>query len=130
MDVKRIMVVGSGTMGAGIAQMAAQAGYKVILRDVDEKFLSKGMETIRNSLERFVKKGTLTTAQRDEALANVKTTMAIADASGVDLVIEAITENRDLKIDLFRELDKVCSASTLFASNTSSLSVTEMALAT
>ncbi|MBI3894262.1 MAG: 3-hydroxybutyryl-CoA dehydrogenase [Candidatus Wallbacteria bacterium] len=128
--MKRIMVVGAGTMGSGIAQMAAQAGYQVIMRDVDEKLTARGLEIIRGSLERFVKKGTLTDAQKAETLSNIKTTTALSAAKDCDLVVEAVTENLELKLTLFKELDQVCSNGVIFCSNTSSLPVTQMALAT
>ncbi len=130
MDVKRIMVVGAGTMGSGIAQVAAQAGFKIILRDVDEKLTSRGLEIIRGSLDRFLKKGSITEAQKEETLSNVRTSTALADAKDCDLVIEAVTENLELKLGLFRELDGICSNGVIFCSNTSSLPVTQMALAT
>ncbi len=130
MDITKLMVVGSGTMGAGIAQVAAAGGLEVVMRDVDQKFVDKGLETINKSLDRFVKKEKITEAQKAEILSNITATTSIDEAADCGLIIEAITENLDLKKELFKSLDQVCANGTIFASNTSSLPVTEMALAT
>jgi 3-hydroxybutyryl-CoA dehydrogenase len=124
------MVAGAGTMGAAIAQVAAVAGYKVVLRDLEQKFLDRGLDNITFSLERMVRKGALTERQKADSLERITASTSLDDAAECDLVIEAIAENLEQKLALFRELDKVCPEATLFATNTSSLSVTEMAVAT
>lgn len=130
MKVSRVMVAGAGTMGAAIAQVAAVAGYKVVLRDLEQKFLDRGLDNITFSLERMVRKGALTERQKADSLERITASTSLDDAAECDLVIEAIAENLEQKLALFRELDKVCPEATLFATNTSSLSVTEMAVAT
>jgi 3-hydroxybutyryl-CoA dehydrogenase len=130
LPVKTIAVIGSGTMGAGIAQAAAQAGAHVIMRDVDQKFLDRGRKTIETSLARFVKKGTISDAQMNEIVGLVSTTTDLSAVKDVDIVIEAVTENMEVKKQLFRELDEICDERTVFATNTSSLSVAEMAQST
>jgi 3-hydroxybutyryl-CoA dehydrogenase len=131
MEVKRLAVLGAGIMGAGIAQVAAQVGIEVRMRDVEDRFIDKGMDAIRKSLDRFVKKDKITLADADAAVARVKTTTDLGEAvEDVDIVIEAIPENMELKRDTFGAIDKVCAPHVIFASNTSGLSITQMASAT
>jgi len=125
--MKNIAVIGSGTMGNGIAHTFAQFGYSVKLIDISQDFLKKGIDTITKNLDRQVKKGTLSEEQKTETLNNIVTTVNISDASDSDLVIEAATENIGIKKNIFSELDKHCKPETILASNTSSISITEIA---
>ncbi|HYU29828.1 MAG TPA: 3-hydroxybutyryl-CoA dehydrogenase [Gemmatimonadales bacterium] len=129
-DVKRVGVLGCGLMGSGIAQVAATAGYETIVRDVSKDILDRGRAGIEKSLGKFVEKGKLQAADRDEILTRVTFTTAVPDLRKSDIIIEAITEDLALKNMLFLELDGLCGAGTIFASNTSSLTIAEMAAAT
>ena len=129
-DIKRVGVLGCGLMGSGIAQVAATAGYETIVRDVSKELLDRGRAAIEKSLAKFVEKGKLPAADRDSTLERMTFTTIVADLKPVDIVIEAITEDLTLKNALFRELDVLCGAGTIFASNTSSLTIAEMAAAT
>ncbi|HTI05660.1 MAG TPA: 3-hydroxybutyryl-CoA dehydrogenase [Gemmatimonadales bacterium] len=129
-DIKRVGVLGCGLMGSGIAQVAATVGYDTIVRDVSKDVLDRGRSGIEKSLAKFVEKGKLPAADRDAALKRLTFTTTVADLKGVDIVIEAITEDLALKNALFKELDGLCGAGTIFASNTSSLTIAEMAGAT
>lgn len=117
-------------MGSGIAQVAATAGYETIVRDVSKELLERGRAGIEKSLARFVEKGKLPAGDRDATLQRLTYTTNVADLKPVDIVIEAITEDLGLKNTLFKELDSLCGAGTIFASNTSSLTIAEMAAAT
>jgi 3-hydroxybutyryl-CoA dehydrogenase len=131
MEVKRVAVLGAGIMGAGIAQVAAQVGLQVNMEDIDSKFVEKGMNTIKQNLGRFVSKGKMTQADADAAVARVKGTTDLLDSvKDVDVVIEAIPENMALKKEAYARIDKVCPDKVIFASNTSGLSITDMASAT
>ena len=129
-DIKRVGVLGCGLMGSGIAQVSATAGYETIVRDVSKEFLDRGRAGIEKSLAKFVEKGKLQGADRDATVGRLKYTTTVADLSQTDIVIEAITEDLGLKNALFKELDGLCSPGTIFASNTSSLTIAEMAAAT
>jgi 3-hydroxybutyryl-CoA dehydrogenase len=129
-DIKRVGVLGSGLMGSGIAQVAAAAGYDTTVRDVSQQIWDKARATIEKSLAKFVEKGKLDAAARDATLKRLTFTTTVADLKGVDVVIEAITEDLALKNALFKELDGLCGPATIFASNTSSLTIAEMAAAT
>ena len=129
-DIKRVGVLGCGLMGSGVAQVAATAGYETIVRDVSKELLDRGRAGIEKSLAKFVEKGKLQAADRDSTLERMTFTTIVADLKPVDIVIEAITEDLTLKNALFRELDVLCGAGTIFASNTSSLTIAEMAAAT
>lgn len=129
MDIKRIFVVGAGTMGNGIAQTAAVSGYEVTMMDVDAKALERAQKTIDKSTAKFVEKDKLTTGQREAAL-GLATTTEMKAAADADLVIEAATENPDLKFKIFAELDEVAKPGIILASNTSSISLTKIAAAT
>jgi 3-hydroxybutyryl-CoA dehydrogenase len=129
-DIRRVGVLGCGLMGSGIAQVAATAGYETIVRDVSKELLDRGRAGIEKSLARFVEKGKLPAGDRDATLQRLTYTTSVADLRPVDIVIEAITEDLALKNALFKELDGLCSAGTIFASNTSSLTIAEMAAAT
>jgi len=132
MEVKKITVLGAGLMGHGITQVAAQVGrYEVYMRDIEQKFVDGGMKMIYESLQRFVKKGQLTEAQMSEILARIHPTVDMKEAvSNVDLVIEAAPENIELKKAVFREVDTYAPSQTIIASNTSSVSITELGSAT
>jgi 3-hydroxybutyryl-CoA dehydrogenase len=129
-DVTRVGVLGCGLMGSGIAQVAAAAGYQTVVRDVSKDLLDRGRTGIEKSLARFVEKGKLQAADRDATLKRLSFTTTVADLKSADIVIEAITEDLSLKTALFKELDALCAPATIFASNTSSLTVAELAAAT
>ncbi|HKC48766.1 MAG TPA: 3-hydroxybutyryl-CoA dehydrogenase [Gemmatimonadales bacterium] len=128
--IQRVGVLGCGLMGSGIAQVAAAAGYETFVRDVAQPVLDKGKGTIDKSLARLVEKGKLPAADRDAALQRLTFTTAVADLKACDIVIEAVTEDLELKNALWKELDGLCGAGTIFASNTSSLTIAAMAAAT
>jgi 3-hydroxybutyryl-CoA dehydrogenase len=126
--MKIIAVIGAGTMGNGIAHTFAQSGFAVKLIDVSEKSLDKGMATIFSNLDRMLAKGTITEEEKLKTLNNIITYTDIEDGVvGADLVVEAATENIDLKLKIFKQLNEVCSHNTIFASNTSSISITQIA---
>ena len=129
-EIKRVGVLGCGLMGSGIAQVAAAAGYDTVVRDVAKELLDRGRAGIEKSLAKFLEKGKLDAAARDATLKRLTFTTTVADLKGVDVVIEAITEDLALKNALFKELDGLCGPATIFASNTSSLTIAEMAAAT
>lgn len=130
MEIKKIMVVGAGQMGSGIAQVAAQAGLTVILRDIEDRFVQKGLSVIDKNLARDVEKERKTAEQKAAIQGRITGTTDLALAAGVDLVVEAITENLDVKLKLFRDLDGICKPGAILASNTSSLPITQLAAAT
>jgi 3-hydroxybutyryl-CoA dehydrogenase len=130
MDIKRVGVLGCGLMGSGIAQTAATAGFDVIVREVSDELCERGFGGIDKSLARFAEKGTITAEQQKEIRGRLKGTTRLEDLSDCDIIIEAIIENLDLKRDTYRQLDESCKADTIFASNTSSISITEMMTAT
>ncbi|MFZ5991326.1 MAG: 3-hydroxyacyl-CoA dehydrogenase family protein [Deinococcota bacterium] len=127
MEIRKIGVVGAGQMGSGIAQVAAQAGYEVVLRDVEQRFLERGLAGIQRSLGKLLEKGRLTQKQHDAALANLKTTLTLEALEDCDLVVEAIVENEATKAELFRELDTLVQPGAILASNTSSIPITRLA---
>lgn len=130
MEIKKVGVVGCGIMGAGIAETCAKAGYPVIVSEVNQQLLDKGMATINNSLSKAVDRGKITDADKAAAIGNIKTTTNMEDFKDCDLVIEAIIEKLDLKKKIFADLDRICPAQAILATNTSCLSVIEMAAAT
>ena len=130
MEIKKIGVIGAGAMGNGIAQMAAQIGCEVILRDIKEEYVERGMKNIDRFLSKSVEKGKIEAAQKDTILGRIKGTTEMADLKDVDFVIEAVIENLDLKKSVFKELDELCAPHVILASNTSSMSLTEIAAAT
>lgn len=129
-DVKTVGVLGCGLMGSGIAQVTAQAGYEVIVREVSDALNERGRQGITKSLDKFVEKGKLSKDDRDATLARLTFTTQVTELGRCDLVIEAVTEDLDVKNALWKELDAVCSDRTIFASNTSSLTIAAMAAAT
>jgi len=132
MEVTKIAVLGAGLMGHGITQVAAQIGkYEVNIRDIEQKFIDNGMNMIRDSLQRFLKKGQITEQQMNEILARIHPTLDLKEAvSKADLIIEAAPENIELKKTIFREVDTYAPPDAIIASNTSSVSITELASAT
>jgi len=130
MAIKKVGVVGAGLMGSGIAQISAAAGYETIVREVSQEFLDKGQRRIEGFLAKSVEKGKMSAEQKDATLKNLTGTTEIEDLNECDLVMEAVTEDIKVKRELFSSLDKICHPGTLFASNTSSLTVTEMAAVT
>ncbi len=127
MEIKRVGVVGCGLMGSGIVELCAKGGYHVVVREINDEFLSKGLARIQNSMAGAVKRGKLSETDRDAAWARIHGTTNMADLANVDLAIEAAIENLDLKKSIFKELDQVTRPDAILASNTSSLAVTEMA---
>jgi len=125
-----IGVVGAGTMGNGIAQVAARAGYNVVLRDVQNEFLERGMKAIDRSLQRDVDKERLHADEKQQIFNRIKTTTELSELSTASLVVEAITENLQIKTELFRALDELTAPAAIFASNTSSISITKLGAAT
>lgn len=130
MKVRKIMVAGAGFMGTGIAQVALQAGYNVIMRDLTEELVEKGRDIIRKRLEKRAAKGKLTAGKVEEILSLLEITTELEKAEAVDLVIESVVEDAEIKKELFKELDAICPANVLFATNTSSIPITELAAAT
>jgi 3-hydroxybutyryl-CoA dehydrogenase len=128
--IRTVGVLGCGLMGSGIAQVSAVAGYDVIVRDLDQGLLARGRAAMEGSLAKFVEKGKLEAAARDAALRRLRSTTALEELQGCDLIIEAVTEDLELKTELWRSLDRLCPEEALFASNTSSLSIISMARVT
>ncbi|MCH7399503.1 3-hydroxybutyryl-CoA dehydrogenase [Belliella sp. DSM 107340] len=129
--MKKIAVIGSGTMGNGIAHVFAQHGYKVSMIDINQNALEKALATISKNLDRQVSKGLLSETDKANTLANIETFTSTEDGvKNVDLVVEAATENVNIKLDIFRELDKLCPEHTILASNTSSISITKIGAVT
>jgi 3-hydroxybutyryl-CoA dehydrogenase len=130
MPIAKVGVVGCGLMGSGIAQVVAQAGHQVVVREVSEELVEKGLKSIEKNLQRMVEKGSLSEAERDHAGSRLRGTTRLEELAEADLVIEAIVEQLPAKKELFAALDRICPKRTVFASNTSSISITEMATAT
>ena len=128
--MKKVFVLGAGTMGAGIVQAFAQKGYEVIVRDIKDEFVQRGIAGIDKSLTRLVSKGKMTEEVKEEILGRISGTTDMNMAADCDLVVEAAVENMKIKKEIFTELDKICKPETILASNTSSLSITEVASAT
>jgi len=128
--IKNVFVIGAGTMGNGIAQVSAQAGYNVTMSDIKDEFLEKGMATIEKSLDRMVKKETIQESEKTTIMSRIRTTVNLKDAAGADLVIEAAPEELALKISIFKQLDETCKEEAILATNTSSLPVGAIAAAT
>lgn len=130
MAIKKVGVIGCGLMGSGIAQVSAQAGYDVTVREVSKEFFDRGYKRIEGSLAKFVEKGKMQASDREAALGRIKGTTNLADLKDCDIVIEAIIENMDEKTKIFKELDGICGPHTIFASNTSSLPIGDMSAVT
>ena len=127
MNISRIGVIGSGTMGNGIAQVCAAAGLPVVMVDIADAAIERGIATIRGSLERQVRKGPLSEADRDAVVGRIKGSTAYEDLAGADLVIEAATERKDLKLTILKKVQALVSEEAVIATNTSSISITELA---
>jgi 3-hydroxybutyryl-CoA dehydrogenase len=130
MEIKKVFVIGAGQMGNGIAQVSAQAGYDVVMSDIKPEFVQKGMDTINKSLDRVVKKGNMSEADKAAIVGRIKTTTDNNDAKDADMVIEAAPEILDLKKSIFKQLDGICKPDAILATNTSSLPIGEIATAT
>ncbi|MCM3356410.1 MULTISPECIES: 3-hydroxybutyryl-CoA dehydrogenase [unclassified Psychrobacillus] len=130
MNIQKVMVIGAGQMGSGIAQVCAQAGYEVKLNDREEKFFDRGFQTISKNLSRNVEKGRMTEDDKQAVLNKISKSLSIDDANDVDLVIEAAVENMEIKQSIFKQLDAIAPAHAILATNTSSLPITEIAAAT
>jgi 3-hydroxybutyryl-CoA dehydrogenase len=128
MEIRKICVLGAGLMGSGIAQVSAEAGYEVSMRDIEDRFVQGGLNIIKKNYERAISKGKMTKEQADALLSKVKGTLDMAEAvKGAQVVIEAVIENIDLKKQVYKELDQLCAKDTVLATNTSGLSITEIA---
>ncbi|HWQ72539.1 MAG TPA: 3-hydroxybutyryl-CoA dehydrogenase [Desulfitobacteriaceae bacterium] len=127
MEIKKVLVVGAGQMGGGIAQVAAQAGLDVILNDIKQEFVDRGLGIISGNLERNVSKGKMTAEQKAAILGRIKSSVSLEDAKDVDLVIEAAIENMQIKAQIFQTLDNIVPEHCILATNTSSLPITEIA---
>jgi 3-hydroxybutyryl-CoA dehydrogenase len=128
MEIKKICVLGAGLMGSGIAQVSAEAGFDVSMRDIEDRFVQGGLNIIKKNYERAIGKGKMTKDQADAVLSRVKGTLDMAEAvKGAQVVIEAVIENMDLKKQVYKELDQLCGKETILATNTSGLSITEIA---
>lgn len=128
--MNKICVIGAGTMGAGIAQVLAVSGYTVVLKDIDDSFVDRGIASIANNLNRLASKGKIDEAKIGEIMSRISGTTDLAQAADCDLVVEAAVENMEIKKQIFQELDDLCKPETILATNTSSLSITEVATAT
>jgi 3-hydroxybutyryl-CoA dehydrogenase len=130
MEIKTIGVVGAGQMGNGIAQVAAQSGLGVVMSDIADSFVQKGLTAISKNLGRMVEKGKIPSQKKDEVLGRIKGTIQVKDMAETDFVVEAAIENEPLKLNIFKELDQVCRKEIILSSNTSSISITKIASAT
>lgn len=130
MSIKTIGILGAGTMGNGIAQVAAQAGYDVVMRDVDDKFVERGLKNIDKFLAKSVEKGKITAEDKDAVMGKIKGTTKMGDLKDADFVVEVVFEDMDLKKKMFKELDELTRKDVILATNTSSMSITEIANST
>jgi 3-hydroxybutyryl-CoA dehydrogenase len=130
MKISKVGVLGAGLMGSGIAEVCAKGGYETVVREVSEELARKGIGRIESSLAKAVERGKLASGDRDAARGRLKATTRLEDFGACDLVIEAVVENLDAKREMFRELDRICGEATIFCSNTSSLTITELSAAT
>jgi 3-hydroxybutyryl-CoA dehydrogenase len=130
MEIKTIGVVGAGQMGSGIAQVAAASGFLVIMNDIADAFIQKGLAGISKNMDRMVEKGKISSQNREEIGARIRGTIQLEEMAEADLVVEAATENEALKLTLFKNLDRICRKEIILSSNTSSISITKIASAT
>ncbi|GGA21482.1 3-hydroxybutyryl-CoA dehydrogenase [Psychrobacillus lasiicapitis] len=130
MTIQKIMVIGAGQMGSGIAQVCAQAGFEVKLNDREEQYYERGLQTITKNLSRNVEKGRMSEEEKQAVLNNITKSLSIEDASDVDIVVEAAVENMEIKQSIFKQLDEITPKHTILATNTSSLPITEIAAVT
>jgi 3-hydroxybutyryl-CoA dehydrogenase len=129
-DIKTIGVVGAGQMGNGITQVAAFSGFRVVMSDIADSFVQKGLSTISKNLDRMVEKEKITSQTKNEILGRIKGTVQLKDMTEVDFAVEAAVENESLKLNIFKELDRVCRKEIILSSNTSSISITRIASVT
>ncbi len=130
MEIQKVGIVGSGIMGSGIAQSAAQSGFEVVLMDKEEEYVRRGFEKIKERLEKRIDEGKLKRAEGEKTLSNISITTRLEDCKNADLIIEAVVENEEIKRQIFRELDMLCREETVLTSNTSSISITKLAQTT
>jgi 3-hydroxybutyryl-CoA dehydrogenase len=130
MEIKTIGVLGAGTMGNGIAQVAAQAGFNVVMRDIEDRFVQGGLKSIDKFLAKSVEKGKMAADQKDAVMGRIKGTTKLEDMKACDFIVEAVLEVMDLKKEVFKALDEICRPEVILSSNTSSMSITEIATAT
>jgi len=130
MVIQEIGVIGSGTMGGGIAQLMAQNGFTVVLEDINEEYVTAGLKNIQERLEKRVNEGKLNNVDREKILSRIRISTDLEDCKDSDLIIEAVTENHEIKKQVFSKLDKICRKDVIFTSNTSSISITRLAQAT
>jgi len=130
MEIKTIGVVGAGQMGNGIVQVAAQSGFSVVMSDIADSFVQKGIGTISKNLGKMVEKGKMPPQKKEEIMGRIKGTVQVKEMAETDFVVEAATENESLKLSIFKELDQVCRKEIILSSNTSSISITRIASAT
>ena len=130
MKISKVGVLGAGLMGSGIAEVSAKAGYETVVREVSDDLVEKGMRRIDSSLSKAVEKGKLAAQEREAVRGRLKATIQLEDLASCDIVLEAIVENLEVKKETYRELDRLCKPETIFCSNTSSLTITEMSAAT
>ena len=130
MEIKKIGVVGAGIMGRGIAQVASQTGCDVVMRDIEMRFVEGGIKKIDSFLSKSVEKGKIDTKEKDAIMGRIKGTLDMADLKDVDFVVEAVIEDLELKKDVFKELDELCRPDVVLATNTSSMSITEIGVST
>lgn len=130
MEIKKVFIIGAGTMGNGIAHTFAQFGYDTTMMDISDELLKKAISTIEKNLDRQVKKGGITEEDKNKTLSNIKTTISMEDCKDADLIIEAATENKDLKFKIFQQIDSLAKDNAILASNTSTISITEIAAKT
>ena len=130
MEIKTIGVVGAGQMGNGIVQVASSSGFRVIMSDIADSFVQKGLATISKNLDRMVEKGKMPSQKKEEILGRIKGTVQTKDMAEADFVVEAAIENETLKLNIFKELDQICRKEVMLSSNTSSISITKIASAT
>ena len=129
MEIKTIGVVGAGQMGNGIAQVAAHSGLQVVMSDIADAFVQKGLTTISKNLDRMAEKGKISSQKKDEIMGRIKGTVQVKEMAEVDFAVEAATENETLKLNIFKELDQICRKEIILSSNTSSISITKIASA-
>jgi len=130
MVIQEIGIIGSGTMGGGIAQLAAQNGFSVVLEDINEEYVTAGLKQIQERLEKRVIEGKINNVDREKILSRIRISTYLEDLKDSDLIIEAVTENDEIKKQVFNKLDKICRKDVIFTSNTSSISITRLAQAT
>ena len=130
MNIKTIGIIGAGTMGSGIGQVMALFGFDVIIMDVKDEFIQKGMGNIKKGLDRMLEKGKITPKEKQETVARIRTTTRLEDMAAADFIIEAVSEVEELKLNIFKKLDKVCAKDSILCTNTSSIPITRLASAT